>query len=91
VLLSQETSSYFISVIRIICVISIINVTTVVNVINVISFVSIFSVINVISVVSIFIVRDDVKLVRAFDINADGLWFNPGSEGFFRASYYENG
>ena len=36
-------------------------------------------------------VRDDVKLVRAFGLNADGLWFNPGSEGFFRASYSENG
>jgi hypothetical protein len=34
-------------------------------------------------------VRDDVKLVRAFGMNADGLWFNPGSEGFFRASYSE--
>jgi hypothetical protein len=35
-------------------------------------------------------IRDDVILVRAFIMNADGLWFNPGSEGFFRASYSEN-
>jgi hypothetical protein len=28
---------------------------------------------------------------RAFGVNAAGMWFDPGSEGFFRASYSENG
>jgi hypothetical protein len=28
------------------------------------------------------VIVDNIKLVRAFGMNADGLRFNPGSEGF---------
>jgi hypothetical protein len=39
----------------------------------------------------IFTTSKSHKLVRAFGVNADDWWFNPGSEGFIRASYSENG